>query len=78
MTTDVNQRGTRMEAEIGSAAGVIWRYLHGHDEVTFAKLKQGTKLSDQLLLMGVGWLAKEEKISFAKEGRVQKIRLRGE
>lgn len=76
MTTPVEQRRTEMETEIGNAAGVIWRYLDRHGEATFAKLKQGTQLSDQLLLMGVGWLAKEGKISFGKEGRIQKIRLR--
>jgi len=65
-----------MDAEIGNAVGVIWRYLDRHGEATFAKLRHGTKLSDQLLLTGVGWLAKEGKISFGKEGRIQKIRLR--
>ncbi len=65
-----------MQAEIGNAAGVIWRFLDRHGETTLAKLKQGTKLSDQLLLMGIGWLAKEEKLSFVKAGRTLKIRLK--
>ena len=65
-----------MEAEIGNAAGVMWQYLDQHGEATLAKLKQGTKLSDQLLLMGVGWLTKEGKISFGKQGRIQTIRLK--
>ena len=43
-----------MPAQIDSAAGTIWRYLNEHGEITFSKLKQGTKLSDQLLLAGVG------------------------
>jgi len=62
-----------METEIGNAAGNIWRYLDKHGETTLAGLKQGAKLSDQLLLMGVGWLAREDKLSFAKEGRTMKI-----
>jgi hypothetical protein len=65
-----------MEAEIGDAAGTIWRYLDEHGETTLSKLRQGTKLSDQLLLMGIGWLAKEEKLSFVKEGRTTKVGLR--
>ncbi len=62
-----------MEAEIGNAAGTIWRYLDQHGETTLAELKQRTKLSDQLLLMGVGWL---DKLSFEKEGRTTKIRMK--
>jgi hypothetical protein len=48
-----------MEGEIGDAAGMIWQYLNEHGQTTLGKLRQGTKLSDQLLLMGVGWLARE-------------------
>jgi hypothetical protein len=43
-----------MEGEIGDAAGMIWQYLNEHGQTTLDRLRQGTKLSDQLLLMGVG------------------------
>ena len=66
-----------MQAEIGNAAGVIWGFLDRQGETTLAQLKQGTKLPDQLLLMGIGWLAKEEKLSFTREGRILKIQLKG-
>ena len=56
-----------MQAEIDSAAGMIWRYLNEHGEITLSKLKQGTKLSDQLLFAGIGWLAREEKLNFTTE-----------
>jgi Winged helix-turn-helix domain (DUF2582) len=42
-----------MQAQIDSAAGTIWRYLNEHGEITLRKLKQGTKLSDQLLFAGI-------------------------
>jgi hypothetical protein len=51
-----------MQAEIDRAAGIIWRYLNEHGEMTLGKLKQGASLADQPLLMGIGWLAREEKI----------------
>jgi hypothetical protein len=57
-----------MQAEIDSAAGTIWRYLNEHGEITLSKLKQGTKLSDQLLFAGIGWLAREEKLNFITVG----------
>ena len=63
-----------MEGEIGDAAGLIWQYLNEHDQTTLGKLRQGTKVSDQLLLMGVGWLAREGKISVVQQGRTVKSR----
>jgi hypothetical protein len=65
-----------MEAEIGSAAGIIWRYLDQHGETTLSRLKQGTKLSDQLLLMGIGWLGKEGKLTLLKDRRTLKVALK--
>ncbi len=65
-----------MQGEIDNAAGIIWRYLNQHGEMTLGKLRQGTKLSDQLVSMGIGWLAREDKLSFMKEGRSVKVDLR--
>jgi hypothetical protein len=65
-----------METEIGNAAGIIWRYLDRQGETTLTKLKQDTKLSDQLVCMGVGWLAKEDKLGFVKNGRTLKLRVK--
>lgn len=67
-----------MQTEIGNAAGIIWRHLDQHGETTLTKLKQGTKLSDQLLLMGLGWLAREDKLNFVQEKRSLKISLKGD
>ena len=64
-----------MQAQIDSAAGTIWRYLNEHGEVTLRKLKQGTKLSDQLLFAGIGWLARED-LNFTTEGRSVSVCLR--
>jgi hypothetical protein len=65
-----------MEVEIGHAAGVIWQYLDRSGEMPLSKLKQGTKLTDQILLLGLGWLAREGKVRFEKEGRTLKVGLR--
>src|SRR2546428_10414438 len=58
-----------MEAEIGDAAGAIWQYLDEHGVTTLSKLRQGTKLPDQLLLLGIGWLAREGKLRLGRGGR---------
>jgi hypothetical protein len=65
-----------MEAEIGAAAGTIWQYLDIHGETTLSRLKQGAKLPEQIVLMGVGWLAREGKLRLVKEGRTVKVDLR--
>ena len=65
-----------MQAAIDSAAGTIRRYLDEHGEITLSMLKQGTKLSDQLLFAGIGWLAREEKLNFTAEGRSVRVCLR--
>jgi hypothetical protein len=62
-----------MQAEIDRAAGTLWRYLNEHGETTIPKLKQGTKLPDQLLFAGIGWLAREGKLNFTSEGRSVRI-----
>ncbi len=67
-----------MEAEIGKAAGISWQYLEQHGETTLSKLKQGTKLSEQILLMALGWLAREGKLSFVQDRRSLKLSLKGQ
>jgi len=65
-----------MEHEIGEAAGRIWRWLEEKRETTITTLKQETKLSDQLLHMGLGWLAREGKIELVKDRLTVKVALR--
>ncbi len=65
-----------MEREIGGAAGAIWQFLDQHGEKTLNRLKQGTKLSNQMLLMALGWLAREGKLTLVRQGRTLRIGLR--
>lgn len=67
-----------MDTEIGEAAGRIWRYLTQHEAVTLRQLQRGTTLSERLLLMGVGWLAREEKLRFVQERRLLKLTLKAQ
>jgi Winged helix-turn-helix domain (DUF2582) len=62
-----------MDVEIGEAAGCIWRYLAQHGEATLRQLLQGTPLQERILFMGVGWLAREEKLRFIQQGRSLKL-----
>jgi Winged helix-turn-helix domain (DUF2582) len=64
-----------MDTEIGGAAGRIWQYLAEHGETTLPQLQRRTTLPERLLLMGVGWLAREEKLCFVQERGVLKLSL---
>ncbi len=65
-----------MEDQIGAAAGTVWRHLDGNQPITLAKLKQSTKLSEQVLLMSLGWLAREGKVDLVRTGTTLRVSLR--
>lgn len=65
-----------MQKQIGDAAGIIWKYLDQHTESTLSDLRQATKLSEQLMLMGLGWLAREEKLGLVQEKKGLKVSLK--
>ena len=48
-----------MITEIGIVAGDIWHYLDEHGQVDMAKLVKGVAKPKELVLMGLGWLARE-------------------
>ena len=64
-----------MDTQIGEAAGRIWQYLVEHGEATLPQLQRGITLPERLLLMGVGWLAREDKLGFVQERGVLKLAL---
>jgi hypothetical protein len=48
-----------MITEIGIVAGEIWHFLDKHGEVTFSQLADGIEKPKNLILMSLGWLARE-------------------
>jgi Winged helix-turn-helix domain (DUF2582) len=60
---------------IGTVAGLVWHYLHGNGPVTLSKLARDIDAPRDLVMQGVGWLAREEKISFRKGPRSKMITL---
>ena len=48
-----------MITEIGITAGEIWHYLDEHDEVTLSQLCSGIEKPRDVILMSLGWLARE-------------------
>ncbi len=64
-----------MQDEIGNAAGVVWEFLDQQGDTVLVTLKDRTGLSEGILLMALGWLAREEKVNLLKEGRTIRISL---
>lgn len=62
--------------QIGFAAGKIWNVLSQNGESTLAALKKEIKAPTDLVLAGVGWLAREEKLQFTTSGRSVKLSLK--
>lgn len=48
-----------MITEIGIAAGDIWHYLDEHGRVKLSELTRNINRPRELLLMSLGWLARE-------------------
>lgn len=55
--------------DIGIAAGEIWHYLDENSEASVGKLTQELKQTDRMILLGLGWLAREGKLDTIKRQR---------
>ncbi|MCA9025978.1 MAG: winged helix-turn-helix domain-containing protein [Planctomycetaceae bacterium] len=60
---------------IGEVAGLIWNYLDEHGPVTMTQLVRELEAPRDAVMQGVGWLAREDKVSITKETRSRKISL---
>lgn len=66
-----------LEQEIGLSAGQIYNYLSDNKgQATFTKLKKDLDLKGNFAELGLGWLAREDKIQLAKSGNSIKVSLR--
>ncbi len=61
--------------QIGENAGKIWKTLNESGEMTMTQVKKKATLNDLEINMALGWLAREEKVSFNKKGKATKITL---
>lgn len=57
---------------VGAAAGVVWHHLRENGEMTLSKLARDIDLPRDLVMQGLGWLAREDKIVFY-EGKRSKL-----
>ena len=65
-----------MITEIGIVAGEIWHYLDAHGEVFFADMVKHIDKPRDLILMSLGWLAREGHVILICSDGNYKISLR--
>lgn len=66
-----------LEQEIGLSAGQIYSYLAENEgQSTITKMKKELDLKSNFAELGLGWLAREEKVELVKSGNSLKVRLR--
>ena len=64
-----------MITEIGIGAGDIWHFLDKHGEVTLTQLFTGIEKPKELILMSLGWLAREGHVLVRFENNEYRINL---
>ena len=65
-----------MITEIGIAAGDIWHYLDQHKASKLSQLIKGIDKPRDVVMMSLGWLAREGHVILEEEGPDYKITLR--
>jgi hypothetical protein len=67
---------------IGDISGEIWNYLNNSGRTQYKKVKDSVlesfsdlPMKEQRFSMAIGWLAREDKISFVEEGNGRRYRL---
>lgn len=61
---------------IGATAGIIWRLLDERGPLSTAQVVKQSGESRDLVMMALGWLAREDKIAIDAESRGRTVSLR--
>lgn len=83
MMSLASERRISMETEIpkhevesiGIVAGLVWNYLSERGAVTLSKLSREIDVPRDMVMQGVGWLAREGKVRFDEGPRSKLISL---
>ena len=54
---------------IGEAAGEIWRVLQAEKNMSISAIVRRTRQPRSVAYMGIGWLAREDKLIFTETNR---------
>lgn len=71
----VTETITQEVASIGAVAGMVWSYLDLNGPVTLSKLAKDIDAPRDMVMQGIGWLAREGKLRFEETPRSKLIGL---
>jgi hypothetical protein len=67
---------TLCATEIGATAGVVWKVLSEKGPMDLTKLVKAVGEPRDAVMQAIGWLAREDKLTFEENGRKRTIALR--
>ncbi len=62
--------------QIGETAGAIWQTLNAQGPMSLAKLVKSIDAPRDLIMQGIGWLAREDKVEIEETSRGRVISLK--
>mgnify|MGYP002860854004 CR=1 FL=1 len=65
-----------LQEQIGFSAGMIYDYLNNNGESTISKMKKELDLKGNFADLGLGWLAREDKVEISKKGTSVSVKLK--
>lgn len=72
ISTDLHEETMQ---KIGETSGQVWAYLATEGPVTLTKLTKEVGEKKDMVLLALGWLARENKVFFFEQGRNKLIGL---
>ena len=64
-----------IQEQIIESAGQIYNYLSNKGEVSINKMKKDLSLGDNFAEMGLGWLSREDKLSYTRKPKSVTVKL---
>jgi len=62
--------------QIGEMAGLVWRTLNKLGPMSMSRLAKEVGQPRDAVMLGLGWLAREEKVWVEEDGRTRVVSLR--
>lgn len=62
--------------EVGVTAGEVWYFLEANGETSWRQIEKRVNRPQRLLAMGIGWLAREDKVSIREEAGAYYVSLK--
>jgi hypothetical protein len=76
MKGNAAERQSLSNEAIGQIAGEVWQLLDSQGAQSVPAIKKAISVPDDVILAAIGWLAREDKLTFSKSGRTLTISLR--